>query len=191
MDEELCKLFCEEYTRHLSDLNKRHNSALHLYKAELAQLEKEKSALVKSILNGVPGDLLKDDAVRIDGRMKELNRKLEGVTERPVLFEPGMAARYRKEVARLIDLLNSESHRSEASDLIRSMIEAIVLTPAEDRDGSIIDLVGDLAGILSLASERDSSSIADDLSDLNPDECEALVAGAGNRRILPALSAIA
>ncbi|MDE4100292.1 recombinase family protein [Phaeobacter gallaeciensis] len=179
MDEELCKLFCEEYTRHLSDLNKRHNSALHLYREELAQLEKEKSALVKSILNGVPGDLLKDDAVRIDGRIKELNRKLEGVTERPALFEPGMSARYRQEVERLIDLLNSEHHRSEASDLIRSMIEAIVLTPAEDRDGPIIDLVGDLAGILSIASERGSSSIVDDLSNLNPDECEALVAGAG------------
>lgn len=28
MDEELCKVFCEEYTRHLNELTKRHNESL-------------------------------------------------------------------------------------------------------------------------------------------------------------------
>ena len=65
------------------------------------------------------------------------------------------------------------------SELIRSMIEAIVLTPSVERGMPIIDLVGDLAGILSVASGRDKPALTVGLSEFNPDECEALVAGVG------------
>tara|TARA_R110002072_G_scaffold275053_1_gene436163 strand:+ start:43 stop:426 length:384 start_codon:yes stop_codon:yes gene_type:complete len=119
--------------------------------------------------------------------MRELMRKrgivclelLDGKIERPSLFEPGIAARYKREVKRLIESLNSSEHREEAFELLRSMIEAIVLTPSEERGMPIIDLVGDLAGILSVASGRDKPALTVGLSEFNPDECEALVAGVG------------
>ena len=90
-----------------------------------------------------------------------------------------MAERYRSEVAQLIDPLNSEDHRAEASELIRSLIDRIILSPSEDRDRPIIDLQGDLAGILAIAANRDKTSLSEDLLRINPDQCEALVAGAG------------
>lgn len=179
MDEELCDLFCSEYTRHVSELTKQHNSSLHLHQAELGRLEKEKKKLIQSILDGVPGEFVKDDASRVELRMKELNRLLEDKTERPSIFEPGMAARYKKEVSQLIDSLNNENHIAEASELIRSMIDSVVLTPTTDGEGPQIDLIGDLAGILAIAADRDNPSVSRELSDFNPDECEALVAGVG------------
>ena len=115
--------------------------------------------------------------------MTELSRLLENAQERPLLFTPGMAARYKKEIGRLIDSLNSEKDRGEATDLIRSLIEKIVLTPREDRDGPIIDLYGDLAGILSIAANRDRKLVSSELSDINPDEGEALVAGGRGGRL--------
>lgn len=59
------------------------------------------------------------------------------------------------------------------------MIEAIVITSSEDRDGSIVDLFDDLAGTLSTASKRNKSSLSEDLLNFHPDGCEALVAGVG------------
>jgi hypothetical protein len=45
MNKDLCDLFCEEYTRHMDQLYKRHNASLHSYKAELEKLERERKNL--------------------------------------------------------------------------------------------------------------------------------------------------
>ncbi len=185
MDDELCKVFCEEYTRHMNELTKRHNASLQAYERELAQLEREKRKIVKSILDGVPGELVKDDAVRVDTRLRHLKSLLEERTEKPILFEPAMAKRYKLAINQLIDSLNNEDHREEASEIIRSLIDRIILTPSPERDRPIIDLEGDLAGILSVAVGTDKSALPRELSDINPDECEALVAGKRVKRSSP------
>ena len=86
MDEELCKIFCEEYTAHMNKITQHLNAALHSYRAELEKLERERKKLVQSILNGVPGDVLKDEAHRINNRKIELERILSNAKEQPVLF---------------------------------------------------------------------------------------------------------
>jgi len=48
--------------------------------------------------------------------------------------------------------LNQDGSRSEASQLLRTLVDKIVLTPKEDNQGLSIDLYGDLAGILNLAT---------------------------------------
>ncbi|MEO1309054.1 MAG: hypothetical protein AAFV31_04425 [Pseudomonadota bacterium] len=136
-------------------------------------------------MDGVPGELVKDDAIRVDQRMRYLKQLLEDKHEKPSVFEPGIAARYKREVNRLIDSLNSDDHREEASELIRALIDRIVLSPSRDRDRPIIDLEGDLAGILAVATGNDKAALSGGLSDINPDECEALVAGGRGKRFSP------
>ena len=179
MNEELCRVFCEEYARHMKELTQRHNASLHQYEVELQKLQKEKQKIIKSILDGVPGEFVKDDAARIERRMRELTEFLEDNNEKPLLFEPGMAARYKREVARLIEALNSEEHREEASEIIRCLVDRIVLRPSAERDRPIIDLEGDLAGILAVATGTAKPAPQGGLPNFNPDGCEALVAGAG------------
>ena len=162
MDEKLCAEFCAEYTRHMNELRQAHNASLARYHKELAKLERERKKLVQSILNGVPGEVLKDDAIRINDRKKELERILDTAEEAPVLFHPNMAKRFHQEVKRLIESLNTEEHRAEAAGLIRNLIERIVLSPDEGGDRLVVDLVGDLAGSLSTATGSDKPPVPSD-----------------------------
>jgi site-specific DNA recombinase len=66
-----------------------------------------------------------------------------------------MAAYYCDKVAQLREALSGNG-QAEATDLIRKLIDRIVLTPVEDEKGRktlSIDLHGHLAGILSLATK--------------------------------------
>ena len=56
--------------------------------------------------------------------------------------------------------LNHQEHRSEAHIHLRSLIEKIVLTPKPEQKKLSIDLYGDLAGILSIASQENPMNIS-------------------------------
>jgi len=56
--------------------------------------------------------------------------------------------------------------RAEASQHLRAMIDKVVLTPTESGEELTVDLIGDLAGILSVATTMESSRIAAELSKL-------------------------
>ena len=71
-----------------------------------------------------------------------------------MLLHPNMAAQYRQQVANLAQVLNREENRGEAADILRSLIDRIELRP--NQQGKLeIDLYGDLAGILTLAGNKD------------------------------------
>lgn len=65
-----------------------------------------------------------------------------------------MAKAYRDQVAQLCEALNEQSRRAEAVELIRSLVDKIVLTPIkiDGKKTLKIDLHGHLAGILSLSA---------------------------------------
>ncbi|MGI9505021.1 MAG: hypothetical protein ACR2RE_18400 [Geminicoccaceae bacterium] len=49
---------------------------------------------------------------------------------------------------------NAEENRAEAAEVIRSLVDRIIMTP-NDKGQLEIDLHGDLAGILSMATNKD------------------------------------
>ncbi|MCD1628274.1 recombinase family protein, partial [Seohaeicola saemankumensis] len=58
--------------------------------------------------------------------------------------------------------MNTPEHRAEATEIVRSLVEKIVLTPDESENRLVADLHGDLAGILTLsAGPKPSSHIND------------------------------
>ncbi len=69
-----------------------------------------------------------------------------------MLLHPNISSRYYKEVTGLIQALHREEIRTEAADLLRGLIDKIVLKPKEGSKEYAIDLHGDLAGILTVAS---------------------------------------
>lgn len=165
MDEHLCAAFCKEYTRRMNELKMEHNSSLAGYRAELTKLERERQQIIQSILEGVPGAVLKDRATALQNRKDHLEELLATVKEEPVLFHPNMATRYHAEIRHLLAVINSEESRAEATQILRSLIDKIVVTPTETDDRLTVDLIGDLAGILSIATKRDRKSISDGLSE--------------------------
>ena len=84
-------------------------------------------------------------------RRREIEYTLSGIDEAPVLFHPSMSLQYQAEIGRLIETLNSEKSRSEASELMRSLINKIVLTPNSAGTELTIDLFRDLVGVLAMA----------------------------------------
>lgn len=67
------------------------------------------------------------------------------------LLHPNLAETYRRKVAALRDTLGGPNGNSEAIELIRSLVEAIMLTPENGR--LRIDIKGELAGILALCRD--------------------------------------
>jgi site-specific DNA recombinase len=112
-------------------------------------------ALIDAITGGVAVDQVKDKMLVLDARKKELEGLVEETDEPPALLHPNMADHYHKEVARLHEALADENHRDEAAEIVRGLVDKIVLNPLpEDAEVTMaIDLHGDLAGILTLAAE--------------------------------------
>ena len=87
------------------------------------------------------------------------------------MLHPGLAEVYRRKVEKLTQALNKEELRTEAAEILRSMIQAIRLVP---EDGELaIELVGELAGILALTNEKSPRPFGPGARQLT------LVAGAG------------
>ena len=125
----------------------------------MAKCIRDDDRMIQMVLDGVASTSAMKNRINANSeRIEELKVLIGDTDEVPVLLHPNMAHHYQKEVKALIESLNHEDHRQEAADLIRSLIQKIVLTPKEDGSGLYIDLKGDLAGILTMAASRKSAS---------------------------------
>ncbi len=153
MDPALLAEFCAEYTSYLNCLRGEKNASLDAAKSELKKLARNRESLIQAIKDGVPAIEVKDDLARIAARREVLESLVADTKEEPVLLHPIMADHYHRQVANLAETLNAEENRAEAADLLRSLIDRIALTP--NPEGRLtIDLYGDLAGILGLATNK-------------------------------------
>ncbi len=177
MEPALFEVFCEEYTRHLNALRMEQNASLEAAKAELAKIDREEEKLVDAICEGVPAAKVKGRMETLEARKGELEVLIADAHEEPVLIHPSMAKVYRNRVAQLTEALTDDGRRAEAVDLIRGLVDGIVLSPAEI-DGKktlAVDLHGHLAGILSLSAQTKKPLKESDFSV----ESTKMVAGAG------------
>tara|TARA_R110001592_G_scaffold363384_1_gene686780 strand:+ start:22271 stop:24064 length:1794 start_codon:yes stop_codon:yes gene_type:complete len=163
MQPELIKVFCEEYTRFMNELSRSKNAELARYKAELKKLATSKDSLIEALTNGIPASEVKEPLDKIIKRREEIEKFLEGRQEEQVILHPNMASRYYKEVMALRTSLNRDDGKVEAADLLRSLIDKIVLTPKASGKEYAIDLHGDLAGILTIATGKNQVE-----SNMNP-----------------------
>ena len=85
-----------------------------------------------------------------------------------------MARIYRTKVTELAEALQQPQNRLEATEALRGLVDAIVLTPAASGEGLGIELRGNLAAMLGATVQTKRSPESDDLS-----LQVTLVAGAG------------
>ena len=114
-------------------------------------LTSQKEKLIQAIKDGVPGSEIKWPILKIVKHREQLESFLEGKGDAPVLLHPNMSLRYQEEVNALRESLNRKETRSEAAELLRGLIDKIVLTPKACGKEYAIDLHGDLAGILTVS----------------------------------------
>ncbi len=154
--------FCREFAKEMNRLRMEQRAGQTSAKRELVQLETRRKKIVESIIEGVLGRDVKDELIAIGNRRDELEAQLKIASEPPPLLHPSMADLYRTKVEELAAALQREDTGLEASEMLRGLIEAIVLTP---QDGQLrIELRGNLAAMLAAAQQTKRSPETGDLS---------------------------
>ena len=127
------------------------------------------------VVNGGAPSEVRDEMNANAARREALKAKLAAADEPPPLLHPEMARIYRAKVTELATALQEPDSRSEATEALRGLVDAIVLTPDQDRTTLRIELRGNLAAMLGAAVQTKRSSESGDLS-----LQVSLVAGARN-----------
>jgi hypothetical protein len=165
--------FCREFAREMNRLRMEQRAGLSSAKRELERVKREVQKVIEAIVDGVKGSELKDRMADLQDRKDALLKQLEVADEPPPLLHPSMADLYRTKIEELASALQREDTRLEASEMLRGLIDSIILTP--EKGQLRIELRGNLAAMLAAAQETKRSPETGDL--LVPVQ---LVAGARN-----------
>jgi site-specific DNA recombinase len=95
----------------------------------------------------------------LEARQGEVANELSGLSEEPVRLHPNLAALYRQKAAALQDLLESDATRTEAVEIIRSLVDRVIFRPTPE-GGIEVELVGDIAGMVHLAQNSENSPVS-------------------------------
>jgi site-specific DNA recombinase len=178
MEPELFAAFCEEFTREVNRLRIERDAEVLGHRRELERIDRELEKAIQAILDGVPGVMLKDKIGALEDRKIELAGLVEQAAEPIPLLHPNLASLYRARIAQLCESLNDEEGMPRAAEVLRTLIDQIRLVPSAGK--LVIDLRGDLAAILTFASDKKRPDVLSDaglLGDLlSP---VSLVAGTG------------
>jgi site-specific DNA recombinase len=162
LQQDLFEEFCDEFTREMNRLRMEHRSSLSAAEREIERIEVRRKKLVESIMDGVPASEVRNELNANASRREELKAKLAAADEPPPLLHPGMADLYRQKVTTLAEALEHSETRTEATEALRGLIDAITLTP--DQGELKIELKGNLAAMLSAATNAKRSPETGDLS---------------------------
>ena len=106
-----------------------------------------------AIIAGVPAEQVKERMIELDQQRQQLERRLSASpAPDPILIHPSMAVTYRERVAALIAGLGRSAEMPTAKEALRALVDRIVLILAKESTGVEIELEGDLAALLCLAT---------------------------------------
>jgi len=152
MDPELFKVFAKEFAREIRHLNAGRTIDREQLRQEVDRLPHQIDRLVMAIANGADALALNEKIKALETRQQELRKTLAEAANPEPLIHPNLAELYRRKVKALAHAVNDPDTRTEAFEVIRSLIDSVVLTPV---DGQLqIDLRGELVGILSLCDTK-------------------------------------
>ena len=157
MDPELTKVFCDEYTAHINSIRMERNAGIERDRKELIKVEREMEKVLEAIMGGVKASFIAEKAEFLEKQKAAILERLENTEEAPAYVHPNMGKRYADAVGDLIASLNDPEHRPESAEIVRTLIDQVILTPNEDRSALVVDLCGDLAGILQMSEIRRNS----------------------------------
>jgi site-specific DNA recombinase len=128
---------------------------------QLTETERGLQSLVRAIENGAWSDTVQKRLAELEARKAEIKAELDSMGEAspPARLHPNAADIYAAAVADLEASLNDPDIRTATAEVLRGLVEKIVLTPDADApDGLAAALHGDLAQILTLAMPAPASA---------------------------------
>jgi hypothetical protein len=152
---EFVRTFNEEINRTRRDRDHR--------RADLHREQKDLERRIDTLLEAFATGALKGPSVQtklegLEARQGEVAKELAGLVEEPVRLHPNLAAIYRRKVTALQNLLVHEATRTEAVEIMRSLVDRVIFRPSEA--GLEVELVGDIAKMVDLAQKSNENSPA-------------------------------
>ena len=161
--------FIKEFNSQIAARTTADRGERHRTEHELKQVEKKLAAILSAIEQGIVTETTRTRLLELEGEKAALERQLSEPAAVPYpSIHPNLANLYRRKVAALEETLNDPGIRLEASEILRSLIDKIVVTPECQLDGphrngdqlrkeppskmSIV-LWGELATIIGLAED--------------------------------------
>ena len=122
---------------------------------DLTKVTKEIENIISAIAQGMFHASMKARMDTLEADKARLTAQLADLPEpEPVTLHPGLADTYARTIADLACALNADETRGEAADILRGLIEKIVLTPDSTApNGHSIELYGELGAILTLCGD--------------------------------------
>jgi site-specific DNA recombinase len=156
--------FCDEFTREMNRLRMEHRASLSTAAREIERIDARRKKLIEMVMEGVAPSVVKDELNANAARREQLEAQLAATEEPPPLLHPEMARIYRTKVRELAKALQEPESRSEATEALRGLVDAILLTPNASGDALQIELKGNLAAMLGATVQSKRSPESDDLS---------------------------
>ena len=144
----LVAAFIAEYTAEINRLAGEALQDRQGQERDLSKTNRKIDAVLKAVEDGMYTPSMKNRLFSLEQHKEELVAALEAPPPSPLRIHPNIHKVYEQKVADLIDVLNDDSIKAEAIEIIRDLVDKVVLIPAPNGDGLDAELYGDLATIL-------------------------------------------
>ncbi|AYM81058.1 recombinase family protein [Agrobacterium tumefaciens] len=136
------------YAQETNRLNRERRSAAETTRRDLAETVKAIAEIVRVIEQGGWHRALSDRLTELEARQDSLTARLSDIPEDVPDLHPGIVETYRRRIERLTETLAHPDQALEAAEIIREVIDRIVVTPGDKRGSYSITLQGELGTIL-------------------------------------------
>jgi site-specific DNA recombinase len=127
---------------------------------ELDTVQRRLSGLIDAIADGIRAPGLQQKLDELESRKATLAGDLAAAPSSAPRLMPNLAELYRTKVTSLHEALRLDDG-AEALELVRSLIERVVVSPAPSGDGLEIELIGEIAAMVELAQGGSGSGRAE------------------------------
>ena len=157
MAPDLVAAFVDEFNAEMRKLATSAERETLAAKRTLAEIERKLAAIVRAIEDGAYTPTLKARLTALEQEKAQTEARLRAGKHAPVLrLHTNLPELYRNKIGRLAEALNAPETVTEAAEIMRGLIDRIVLTPV---DGELrAELHGDLAVLARFAQEGERRS---------------------------------
>ncbi|TDF37177.1 recombinase family protein [Alteromonadaceae bacterium M269] len=149
LNRDLVNEFVTEYNAYVKTSQSSQHAQIKSVHAQLKKLETEKSNLIKAIRDGIPASELTEEFNR-NAQKREQLLSLAAQFEQPAkIITTDVASKYTDAITLFSADIQSKTPDRESIDLLRHLIDKIVITPDTEHNKLTAQLHGDLAGLFS------------------------------------------
>lgn len=178
MEPELLSAFIREYEAEVERISEERDEASKALKLELERTRKKIQAMIAAIEDGLYSSSMKEHLTALEAKKVSLESELTSCPAPAAQLSPDLVKVYTERVNELTDCLNSADAKTEAIEIIRDLVDKVVLYPEVSCTGLKLELYGNICGILELCED---AGLERDKPAANSAGCQlSVVAGAGN-----------